>query len=189
MRALLSAMQAWITTGVEPPASRVPMRAHGTLVEAADAVPQNIPGLPYAAIYTAASLSDNSAFPPKLLGNYPVFVPRADSDGMAIAGIRMLPLAVPRATYTGWNPRAKGFGEGTLFPLQGAVVPFALTRAERYAAGDRRLSLAERYADNAAYVAAVRAAAARMVAERLLLPEDAERAVEAAEGDGLSQLK
>jgi Alpha/beta hydrolase domain len=189
MRALLSAMQAWITTGVEPPASRVPMRAHGTLVEAADAVPQNIPGLPYAAIYTAASLSDNSVFPPKLQGNYPVFVPRADNDGMAIAGIRMLPLAVPRATYTGWNPRARGFGEGTLFPLQGAVVPFAATRAERYAAGDRRLSLAERYADNAAYVAAVRAAAARMVAERLLLPEDAARAIEAAEGDRLAQLK
>jgi hypothetical protein len=189
MRALLSAMQAWIATGEEPPASRVPMRAHGTLVEAADAMPQNIPGLPYAAIYTAASLSDNSVFPPKLLGSYPVFVPRADNDGMAIAGIRMLPLAVPRATYTGWNPRAKGFGEGTLFPLQGAVIPFAATRAERYAAGDRRLSLAERYADNAAYVAAVRAAAARMVAERLLLPEDAERAVEAAEADGLAQVK
>ena len=189
MRALLSAMQGWITTGEEPPASRVPMRAHGTLVEATDAVPQTTPGLPYAAIYTAASLSDNSALPPKLLGTYPVFVPRADNDGMAIAGIRMLPLAVPRATYTGWNPRARGFGEGTLFPLQGAVVPFALTRAERYAAGDRRLSLAERYADNAAYVAAVRAAAARMVAERLLLPEDAARAIEAAEGDGLAQLK
>jgi hypothetical protein len=189
MRALLSAMQAWITTGVEPPASRIPMRAHGTLVEASDAVPQNIPGLPYTAIYTAPSLSDNSVFPPKLLGIYPVFVPRADNDGMAIAGIRMPPLAVPRATYTGWNPRAKGFGEGTLFPLQGAVVPFAATRAERYAAGDRRPSLAERYADNAAYVAAVKAAAARMVAERLLLPEDAERAIEAAEGDGLSQLR
>jgi hypothetical protein len=36
--------------------------------------------------------------------------------------------------------------------------------------------------------AAVRAAAARMVAERLLLPEDAERAIELATQDGLSQL-
>ncbi len=137
----------------------------------------------------AASLSDNSVLPPKLLGSYPVFVPRADNDGMSISGIRMLPLAVPRATYTGWNPRAKGFGEAALFPLQGAVVPFAATRAEREAAGDPRPSIAERYADNAAYVAAVRAAAARMVAERLLLPEDAERAVEAAEKDGLAQLR
>ena len=119
MRALLTAMQAWITTGVEPPASRVPMRAHGTLVEASGAVPRNIPALPYAAIHTGAAFTDASQFPAKILGTYPVFVPRADSDGMAISGIRMLPLAVPRATYTGWNPRAAGFGAGTLFPLQG----------------------------------------------------------------------
>jgi hypothetical protein len=188
MRALLTAMQAWITTGEEPPASRVPMRAHGTLVEASDAVPQNIPGLPYTGIYTHAAFTDPSVLPPKLLGTYPVFVPRADSDGMAIAGIHMLPLAVPRATYTGWNPRAEGFGAGALFPLQGAVIPFAATRAEREALGDPRPSIAERYADDAAYVAAVRAAAAQMVAERLLLPQDAERAVGLAKQDRLSQL-
>ena len=189
MRALLAAMQAWISTGVEPPASRVPMRAQGTLVEASDAVPRNIPGLPYAAIYTGAAFTDPSVLPAKLLGNYPVFVPRADRDGMAISGIRMLPLAVPRATYTGWNPRAEGFGAGTLFPLQGSVVPIAATRAEREASGDPRPSLAERYADNAAYVAAVRATAARMVVERLLLPQDAERAIELATQDRLSQLQ
>ena len=188
MRALLTAMQAWITTGVEPPASRVPMRAHGTLVEASGAVPRNIPALPYAAIHTGAAFTDASQFPAKILGTYPVFVPRADSDGMAISGIRMLPLAVPRATYTGWNPRAAGFGAGTLFPLQGSVVPFAATRTEREAAGDPRVSVAERYADNAAYVAAVRAAAARVVAERLLLPQDAERAADLAAQDRLSQL-
>jgi hypothetical protein len=188
MRALLTAMQAWITNGVEPPASRVPMRAHGTLVEASAAVPRGIPGLPYTGIYTGASFTDPSVLPAKLLGAYPVFVPRADNDGMAIAGIRMLPLAVPRATYTGWNPRAQGFGAGALFPLQGAVVPFAATRAEREAAGDPRLSVAERYTDSAAYVAAVRAAAAQMVAERLLLPQDAERAIALATQDRLSQL-
>lgn len=189
MRALLTAMQAWITNDVPPPASRVPMRAHGTLVDAADAVPRNIPGLPYTAIYTGASYTDPTVFPAKLLGMYPVFVPRADRDGMAIAGIRMLPLAVPRASYTGWNPRAEGYGAGTLFPLQGAVVPFAATRAEREAASDPRPSLAERYADNAAYVAAVRAAAAQMVAERMLLPQDAERAAERAAQDRLAQLR
>jgi hypothetical protein len=188
MRALLTAMQAWITTGVEPPASRVPMRAHGTLVEASDAAPRGIPGLPYTAIHTGAAFTDPFLLPAKILGTYPVFMPRADKDGMAIAGIRMLPLAVPRATYTGWNPRAEGFGAGTLFPLQGAVVPFAATRAEREASGDPRLSTAERYADNGAYVAAVRSAAARMVAERLLLPQDAERAIELATQDRLSQL-
>ncbi|SFL01031.1 alpha/beta hydrolase domain-containing protein [Falsiroseomonas stagni] len=188
MRALLVAMEAWIAEGVEPPASRVPMRAHGTLVEAAQAVPAGIPGLPYAGIYTGAAISDQSVLPPRLIGEYPVFVPRADADGMAIAGIRMLPLAVPRASYTGWNPRAEGFGAGTLFPLQGAVSPFAPTREARIAANDPRLSIAERYADDAAYVAAVRAAADRAVAERLLLPEDAARAVERARAGTLAQL-
>ena len=128
-------------------------------------------------------------FPPKELGRYPVFVPRADGDGMAIAGVKMLPLAVPRATYTGWNPRADGFGAGTLFPLQGSVVPFAKTRADRDAAHDPRPSITERYGDGAAYVAAVREAAERLVAERLLLPEDAQRALESAAQDRLSRLQ
>jgi hypothetical protein len=189
MRALLTAMQAWITTGVEPPASRVPMRAHGTLVSATAAMAQDVPALSYSAIYTGASFTDPTAFPPKELGRYPVFVPRADADGMAIAGIRMLPLAVPRATYTGWNPRSEGFGKGTLFPLQGAVIPFAATRAERETTRDPRASLAERYPDDAAYTQAVRAAAAQMVAERLLLPQDAQRAVDLAAQDRLAKLR
>ncbi len=189
MRALLAAMQSWIADGVQPPASRVPMVAHGTLVAAADALPQVIPGLPYRAIYTGASLTDVSVFPPRELGRYPVYVPRADNDGMAIAGVRMLPLAVPRATYTGWNPRAEGFGAGSLFPLQGAVVPFAATRAQREAARDPRLSLEERYASDAAYTAAVRAAADQMVAERLLLPADARRATDLAGQGQLAKLR
>ena len=68
-------------------------------------------------------------------------------------------------------------------------MPFAATKAERDAKGDPRLSVAERYADNAAYVEAVRKAAARMVAERLMLPQDAERAVEAARQDTLAALR
>ena len=188
MRALLVALQGWIADGTSPPASRVPMRAHGTLVAASAVFPHEIPALGYTGIHTGAALTDTSVFPPKILGTYPVFVPRADGDGMAIAGIRMLPLAVPRATYTGWNPRPEGYGKGTLFPLQGAVVPFAATRAEREAKQDPRPSLAERYADNAAYVAAVRAAAEQMVAERLLLPDDAKRAIDAAAEDRLAKL-
>ncbi len=188
MRALLTALDAWVRDGVAPPASRVPMRAHGTLVEAAGAVPTNIPGLPYAALHTPAAFSDQSVLPPRELGRYPVFVPRADADGMAIAGVRMLPLAVPRASYTAWNPRAAGFGPGALYPLQGAVAPFAATEAERLTAGDPRPSIAARYKDSDAYVAAVQKAAASQVAERLLLQEDAARAVEAARQDQLQRL-
>jgi Alpha/beta hydrolase domain len=188
MRALLTDLDAWIRDGVTPPASRVPMRAHGTLVDAEGAVPANIPGLPYKGIHTPNAFSDQSVLPAKEIGRYPVFVPRADSDGMAIAGVHMLALAVPRATYTGWNPRAQGFGPTAFYPLQGAVVPFAPSEAARKEVHDPRLSIAERYADNDAYVAAVRREAARQVAERLLLPEDAERAVEAAKQGKLAKL-
>jgi hypothetical protein len=188
MRALLTGLNAWISDGVPPPASRVPMRAHGTLVAAEGAVRLDIPGLSYKGIHTPAAFSDQSVLPPKEIGRYPVFVPKADDDGMAISGIRQLALAVPRATYTGWNLRAQGFGPTAFYPLQGAVVPFAPTEAARKEIHDPRPSIAERYADNDAYVAAVRREAARQVTERLLLPEDAERAVEAAKQGKLAKL-
>ena len=188
MRALLTDLDSWIRDGVPPPTSRVPMRAHGTLVAADGAVRQDIPGLPYMATHTPAAFSDQSVLPAKEIGRYPVFVPKADADGMAIAGVHMLALAVPRATYTGWNPRAKGFGPSALYPLQGAVVPFAPTEAARKDANDPRPSTAARYADDDAYVAAVKKEAARQVAERLLLPEDAERSIEAARQGKLAKL-
>jgi Alpha/beta hydrolase domain len=188
MRALLTAMRSWISDGVEPPSSRVPTKAAGTLVSASQAMPHDIPLLLYSGIYTGVTLNDNSLLPPKEIGRYPVYVPRLDSDGMSISGIRMLPIAVPRATYTGWNPRAEGYGMGALYPLLGAVVPFAATRTERDAAKDPRPSLAERYPDDSAYVEAVRAAASQLVAERLLLIEDAQRAIDAAGKDQLSKL-
>jgi hypothetical protein len=189
MRALLQALNDWITTGSEPPSSRVPMRSQGTLVPAANAVPQNLPTLPYQALYTSAYLSDHGQLPPKVLGRYEVLVPLADSDGMSIAGIRPLPLAVPKASYTAWNPRAEGYGPGNLFPLQGAASPFALTKAERLQKNDPRLSVEERYGSSQAYVDAVRATSQRYVKERILLAEDAERNVERAQADTLSQIK
>jgi hypothetical protein len=188
MRALLSDLNAWISDGVPPPASRVPMRAHGTLVAADGAVRTDIPGLPYKGIHTLSVFSDQSVLPPKEIGRYPVLVPKADDDGMAIAGVRQLALAVPRATYTGSNPRAPGFGPTAFYPLQGAVVPFAPTEAARKEANDPRPSIEARYANDEAYVDAVRKAATRQVAERLLLPEDADRAIEAAKQGKLAKL-
>lgn len=189
MRALLQALNDWITVGKEPPSSRVPMRSHGTLVAAEKAVPRDIPSLPYDGLYTSAYISDHTQLPPKVLGRYDVWVPLADADGMSVAGIRSLPLAVPKASYTAWNPRAVGYGPGNLFPLQGAASPFALTKAERLAKNDPRLSVEERYPSAQAYIDAVRIASQRFVEERILLAEDAERNVERAKLDTLSQIK
>ncbi len=111
--------------------------------------------------------------PPREVGRYPVFVPRLDNDGIAIAGIHQLPVLVPRATYTGWNPRALSFGPTALDPLQGTMLPFAATEAERRANSDPRWSIAERYGDDAGYQRALDQGAARLMAERRLLRQDA----------------
>ncbi|RYJ03383.1 MAG: hypothetical protein EON47_04235 [Acetobacteraceae bacterium] len=187
MRALLAALEAWMRDGVEPPASRYPMRRDGTLQPAAGLYPA-IPALGYRGTHGPAQWVDNTVVPPVVKGEYPVLLPRVDADGNAIAGLRSPVIEVPKATYTGWNPRAEGFAAGALCTNTGAVLPFAATRADREAAGDPRPSLAERYATPTAYRDAVQAAAARLVAERLLLPADARAMLAAAEADTLARL-
>ena len=65
--------------------------------------------------------------------------------------------------------------------MSGAFIPFARTKAERFASGDPRLSLEERYGAHEKYVAQVRAAAERLVRGRYLLQEDADRLINQAE--------
>lgn len=187
MRALLAALEAWLREGVEPPASRYPSRAAGTLVPAAGLY-ANLPLLGYRGEVGPAQLVDNTVVPPVVKGEYAVLLPRVDADGNAIGGVRGPVIEVPKATYTGWNPRAKGFAPGALCYNTGAAVPFAATRAER-AANDPRPAVEERYPTPAAYRDAVQAAAARLVAERLLLPADAAAIAAAAEADTLARLR
>jgi hypothetical protein len=187
-RALAAALEAWMREGVEPPASRYPMRAHGTLLPAPGLYPA-IAALGYRGAFGPAQLVDNSVVPPVVRGEYTVLLPRVDADGNAVDGLRTPVIEVPKATYTGWNPRAAGFAPGALCYNTGAVLPFAATRAERVAASDPRPSIEERYATPAAYVDAVRAAADRLVQERLLLPADAAAIVAAASADTLARLR
>jgi Alpha/beta hydrolase domain len=69
--------------------------------------------------------------------------------------------------------------------LSRSFIPFAATKAERERTGDPRPSLEERYPTKEAYVAAVRKAAESLVAERLLLPEDAARLTAEADTKGV----
>jgi len=84
-------------------------------------------------------------------------------------------------TYTGWNVYKSPFAEGALCDRDGSFVAFARTKVDRERAGDPRPSLEERYGNRAGYVAQVRAAAERLVAQRLLLREDVQQYVEWAE--------
>jgi len=189
MRALLVALRAWATWGTEPPTSRIPSLADQTLVDPA----QRSTGFPtlagvryaglvdglapvdYGARFDALHMSGLVQEPPQVCTRnaYRVLVPRVDSDGNEVDGLRSVALQAPLGTYTGWNLRAAGFSENELCGNTGSFVPFARTRAERLANHDPRLSLEERYHDHDGYVAVVRAAAQRLVAAHLLLATDA----------------
>jgi hypothetical protein len=182
LRALMVALDGWISKGTQPPTSRYPSRTDGTLAEpnqTAVGYPK-IPGVSYPARINQAALLDESVMPPVRVKAYPAFVPKTDADGRDIAGLRLPTLEAPIATHMGWNYRKAGYGEGELCDNTGSMIPFAKTREERAASGDPRLSLAERYPQPGDRAAAVERAANKLVADRLLLEEDAKAYVKAA---------
>jgi hypothetical protein len=193
-RALLDAMDAWATHATPPAASRIPRRGDGTLVPVRDWLRQ-FPRLPGVALPSSPNALPWLDFGPesergivrqppaiKAHAGYVILVPAVDVDGNDVAGIRVPMVAAPLATYTGWNLRARGFGQGFMHEFTGSTIPFADSPEERAASGDPRRAILERFACSADYVAAIRAAAERLVAERLMLDEDVERAVAAAHG-------
>ena len=104
---------------------------------------------------------------------YPSYIPKNDSDGNEIAGVRLADLRVPLATYTGWALRS-GVWANDGCEAAGQYIPFARTAADRAANGDPRPSVAERYPTfHAFYTKAVKAID-ELVAERFLLCEDAQ---------------
>ena len=190
-RALLLALDAWVTDGTEPPKSRVPRLADGTLVPS---MPQDgagfpkIPGIAYNGRQHTGDLFDYgpqfadgilTILPPILVSTeYPAWVPKTDEDGNTIAGVRLPEVQAPLATYTGWNRRA-GVPEEDCGG-SGLVIPFPKTREERLATGDPRLSIAERYPTHQDYVNAVTTAANGLMVEGLLLQEDVDRYIKLA---------
>jgi Alpha/beta hydrolase domain len=201
-RALLDAMDRWATDGTRPPDSLVPTRADGTLVEYARWRRQfpTIPGVMPLAEPNALPLLDFGPDadkgilrePPTIVPGrndpdggpglrYTVLVLSVDKDGNDIPGVRAPMVGAPLGTYTGWNPRARGYGHGAQWKFEGSYIPFPDTPAERAATGDPRLSVKERYSDWQAYVAAITKAARELVAAGLMLEEDVERCAAAAE--------
>jgi Alpha/beta hydrolase domain len=104
---------------------------------------------------------------------YPSFVPKTDSDGNDIAGVRLPDVTVPLATYTGWGLR-RGAQANDGCEAAGQYIPFAKTKVDRLASGDPRASVEERYPAFAEYQSAVHRAIDDLVKDRLLLCEDAD---------------
>jgi len=174
-RALLVALDGWISNGTLPPASRYPSRGDGTLVLPAidDVGFPRLPGFAYTSRLARPTVIKSEEMPPTKGAAYPVFVPKTDADGRDIAGLRLPTLEAPAATHTGWNLRKAGFGEGELCENNGAMIPFAATREERLKNNDPRLSMAERYPNEGDRAAAIAKAAQQLVRDRLLLEDDA----------------
>jgi hypothetical protein len=175
MRALLIALDRWTRDAVEPPKSAVPTLAAGTLVKAAEVALPAIPGLrsPHdlwggRRVGNPLVARDGAAGTP-----LPFLVPQVDADGNELAGVRLPEVAVPLATYTGWNFRAAQTGGAHLLrPLIGSYVPFVATREQRAQRGDPRASIAERYADSDEYLRRIKKASAELVRSGYLLEED-----------------
>ena len=119
--------------------------------------------------------------PPAHGSRYQVLVPTVDRDGLDVAGIRTLDIAVPVGTNAGWNLYAAGPRGRDLCSSTGSFFSFAKTRDARLADGDPRRSLEERYGDHAGFVQAVTRAAEDSIRRRHLLQEDAEVIIAMAE--------
>ncbi len=186
LRAALANLDRWVKDGVPPPASRYPRIADGTLVETAPMAtipgmtpvraPAQRPRIDFGPDFDKGIVS--KALPTELKDAYRVLVPKIDADGNEVAGLRMPEIAVPTGTSAGWNVRAPEAGAaGELCYLEGSLVPFAKTKAEREAKKDPRPSLEERYKDRADYAERIRAATSELQRDGYLLEEDATRIV------------
>jgi Alpha/beta hydrolase domain len=201
LRALMVALDQWVTLGIPPPPSRYPTVKDRTLVPQKSAGFPNIPGVHFAGLHNRQLFLDYGPnilrgriglHPPKPIGNgaYTILVPKVDRDGNDMAGIRLPAVQVPIGTYTGWNLRPRGLAEDELAGLLGSFIPFAKTKSERREKRDPRLSLQERYKDQADYVQRVAHAACSLMSQRFLLAEDAERIIaEAAKSNIFAEKK
>ena len=162
-RAMVANMDNWVRSGAQPPPSRYPTLAAGTLVSRSQLHFPAIPGLHPPTTMAegwkldfgpraAAGILDLQ--PPRITGEYPALVPQVDADGNDLGGIRLPELDSPLGTYTGWNLRSPAIGAATeRLPFLGSFVPFQRTPAQARVAGDSRRSILSRYASREAYLA------------------------------------
>ena len=183
MRALLLSMNRWITDGIEPPPSRYPRVDDKTLVQVDALKFPSLAGVgkpadphkAYRVFYGLdfAAKGIVSVDPPEVNEAFPILVPQVDGDGNELAGVKMPEVAVPLATYTGWNNfNAESGPADVLSSMQGSYIPFARTRADRERTKDPRPSIEERYQSKEQYLGLVTARARELSQQGYLLEDD-----------------
>ncbi len=172
-RALFAAMDRWVSEKVLPPPSQYPKLIDKTLLSPESVSWPRIPNLvlppPNLKVYLLAFSTE----PPKIGPRYSTLVPAVDADGNDIAGIRLPLIAVPLATYTGWNYRHPESGAATqLAGETGSILPFSKTRATRNIQTDTRLSVGERYPTREHFLGLIVDSARVLMQLGFLLAED-----------------
>ena len=192
-RAMIANMDAWVRSGTEPPASRYPKIADGTLVPIAKLKFPAVPGLkPPADAAQGWDLDFGTNWragilnmqPPKVGYVYPALVPQVDADGNDLGGIRLPEVAAPLATYTGWNLRTAAIGApGERLAFLGSFVALPRTAAEAERAHDSRMPIGARYKSYDEYRAQFQKALDGLVRERYVLAEDGPQLIRRSEDE------
>jgi hypothetical protein len=193
-RALLVALDNWITRGIQPPDNAIPQISKGELITSAEHQQRfpKIPGMRHPGTSLKPPRADygprfwtegiQDYVPPRYFGPpYATLVPSFDSDGNGVGGIRLPDLAVPLGTYQGWNPRKAETGAPNyLARFAGSFWMLPLTEEERRKTGDPRPSIEARYPSQQDYVSKVEASAQQLLEQGFLLEEDKEDIVDRA---------
>jgi len=196
LRAALSNLDRWVTTGEAAPPSQYPKIDDGTAVSTEATVKSfsKIPGakLPNPARrFTRLDFGPDPRIPtkiPAVIGSvFPHRVSAVDDDANELAGVRLPFVTVPLATHAGWNLRHQDIGGGGQVigtggasggTLRGSMIPFPATKAEREESGDGRRSIEERYDSKDQYLELVKQVTEDLISDRYLLNEDLDRIVD-----------
>jgi hypothetical protein len=181
-RSMLANMDAWVRSGKTPPESKYPRIAERTLVAIKD---YEFPQIPQVNKPKDANRAYRLNFgpewnrgiitlqPPQVGEPFTALVPQVDRDGNELAGIHLPEIAVPLATYTGWNLRDPSIGAPEQREaFEGSYLAFPRTAAEREKDGDPRRSIAERYSSREDYLSRYEKAINALVKDRWILEED-----------------
>ena len=187
-RAMLTRMEMWAKDGVPPPPNLYPLRKNGTLLTVEEwrkkfpqipgimipNGPAKLPLLDFGPYFSKGIITKE---PPEIIdeSGYTILVPSVDYDGNDIGCLRAPMVAVPLATYTGWNIRVRGQGHGAMYQFSGSTIPFPETPEEKNTTKDPRRSILERYRDRNHYIELILKSAKILEEEGFLLREDVKR--------------
>jgi|FLOH01.1.fsa_nt_gi hypothetical protein len=186
---LIVAMYNWVANDEQPPASRYPKIADGTLVPSHTERGINrdawnrLSGVNHpAAIYVPAYVDYGDRWedqrivdrhPTSASQYYRPLVPAVNTDNNDFATSTVLPplTQVPLGTFIPWNLRAVASGaEKSLARLSGGYIPFSANTATAVQSRDPRNSIAALYASYDDYLEKYEAATDKLIEEGYLLP-------------------